>query len=52
MNLTLAILIAALGAAVVCAVSGSGPAGPMREAANNLEAQRLDAVELMNGTGR
>ena len=47
MQLTIAILIAALGAAILCAVSGSGPAGPLREAANSLDAQRTEALQLI-----
>ena len=47
MNLTIAILIAALGAAIICTVSGSGPAGPLREAANSLQADRADALQLI-----
>ncbi len=41
MQLTLAILIAALGGAVICTVTGSGPTGPLREAAG----QRAAAIE-------
>lgn len=48
MQLTIAILIAALGAAIICTVSGSGPAGPLREAANSLHEQRTEALQLIS----
>lgn len=47
MNLTIAILIAALGAALICTLTGSGPDGELREAANKLNTQRAEALQLI-----
>lgn len=47
MKLTLALLAIALVAAVACAVSGSGPAGALREAANTRHAERMEAFSLI-----